>query len=307
MSELPTIDEKGEKPLYVSWSRLYSWETCHQQGWRKAKLKQGATVKDGRNFLHGTLADRAMRRWLEQQPPHLPGQMATYVDEAWDEHTGKDAEYKIKWRGDPIEDQAKIRELAKRVCTNMEGFLLKRVLPYDFEPELRFKVPIKIPDIDGVQRTIVLNGGIDIAVRNPANGQVWLYDLKATENERYVHGGIMAQLIFYSVAWTIMMSTPPGEMECAYLTPACKAQYHPLMIDSQDRKILMSRIVAYAQGIWQDDNKPVESNTPCWNCDVKHLCEKFFTSTAIQVDGKKRASISGAAKARKAVTTMEAK
>lgn len=306
MSELPLVDEKGEKPLYVSWSRLYSWETCHQQGWRHAKLRQGATVKDGRNFLHGTLADRAMRQWLEQEAPHLPGQMSSYVDEAWNEHTGPDAEYRIKWRGDPIEDQEKVRNLAKKVVTNLEQFLLARVLPYDFEPEMRFKVPLKIPGLDGRPRTIVLNGGIDIAVRDPKTGKVWLYDLKATENESYVRGGIMAQLIFYSTAWAIMFGAP-GEMECAYLTPACKAQYHSLMIDSQDRKILMSRIVEYAHGIWSDANEPVESNTPCWNCDVKHLCDKFFTGTEVAEDGKKRASIAGAAKARKAVSTMEVK
>lgn len=298
--DLPKVDEKGEKTLYVSWSRLKDWEDCNQSGWRHTKHRQGSTIKDGRNFLHGTLADRAMRRWLEQEEEQLPGQMARYVDEAWDEHTGPDAEYRIKWRGDPRQDMEKVRNLAKKVVTNMETFLIKRVLPYEYQAELRFRVPVRIPDTDGILRTIVLNGGIDIAVRDQNTGKVWLYDLKATENENYVRGGIMAQLIFYSVAWTLMMGTSPGDMDAAFLTPACKGQYHPLVITSDDRRMLMSRVVKFAQGIWHDENDPKEGVTsPCWGCDVSHLCDLFVRPVTFDTDGKKRVSLAAAAEARK--------
>lgn len=298
MTNLPDTDERGQKTLYVSWSRLYDYEKCHQRGWLHAHGK-GDQVKDGRNFIHGTLADRAMRRWLEQNEEQLPGQMAQYVDDAWEEHAIKSPEYKIRWRGDPIDDQNKVRNLAKKVVNNVEPFLIARVLPFEYEPELRFRVPVKVPDYDGFQRTIVLNGGIDIAVRNPENGQVWLYDLKATENERYVQGGIMAQLIFYSVAWTLMMGTSPGDMTAAFLTPACKAQYHGLNITSDDRRHLLSRVVAYAQNYWREEQTPTDDKNECWNCDCKRWCPLFTDKVTVKADGKKRASIADAAQARR--------
>lgn len=265
---------------------------------------KGETIKDGRRFIHGTLADRAVRRWLEQDEPQLPGQMAAYVDDLFEEHAVRSPEYKIRWKGDPIEDQRYVIDLAKRVVNNVEPFLLARVIPFEYEPELRFRVPIRIPDSKGFARTIVLNGGMDIAVKEPS-GLVSIYDLKATTNEQYVHGGIMPQLIFYSIAWSFMFGAPE-HMRAAFLTPACKTQYHELNITSQDRRHLMSRIVQFAHATWQN-TEPIctDDNSECYYCDVKGFCPKFAVPKSKDSKGKHRASLSGAANLRKTVKDAE--
>lgn len=270
-------DEFGQKTLWVSWSRLYEWSSCQQKSVLKLQGKADK-VKDGRRFLHGTLADRAVTRWLKQDTPHEQGQMETYVDELWEEHAIKSPEYKIEWKGDPQEDMAKVRNLAKKVVRNVEPFLFARVLPYEFQPDWRFEVPIKVPTVEGNMRTIVLNGAADIVVRDPATGLVSIYDLKATENEKYVHQGIMPQLTFYSVAWTIIMGQQPKDTTAAFLTPACKLQYHELKIGSQDRRHLMSRIVNFAQFTWSTQTPTLTDDSQmCFFCECKKFCPRFAT------------------------------
>lgn len=255
---------------------------------------KGDTVKDGRRFIHGTLADRAMRRWLDQDEEQLPGQMDTYVDDLWDELVEHNDEYKITWKDDVAKDKAYVRALSKTVVNNVEPFLLKRVIPFEYEPEFRFRVPLQIPDSAGYARTIVLNGGMDIAVRDPNTGKVFLYDLKATTNENYISQGIMPQLIFYSIAWTLMFGTPIEDITAAFLTPACKAQYRELNITSEDRRHLMTRIVRCANALW-DKAKPVctDKDSECYFCDARRICPKWANVlTEDPKDGKHRVSLS---------------
>jgi CRISPR/Cas system-associated exonuclease Cas4 (RecB family) len=276
-------DEHGKKPLYISWSRLKEWETCQHHTWQKMQGTPRAKM-DGRIFLHGTLADRAMRRWLElPDGTQQKGQMAQFVDELWDEHTGPEAEYEIKWRGNKKDDQAKVRELAKRVVNKVEQFLIERVLPHEYQPEMRFSVPLRIPDLNGEKRTIFLRGGIDIAVRHadaaamqlePRMRQVWLYDLKATESDDYINT-LLPQLIFYQLMWAAMQGTPFDRIGMAYLVPAAKRQYRELHVTEDDRRYLMTRVIKCAHGMWRGDKDPVKENGPCWNCDVKHACPKW--------------------------------
>ena len=301
MATIPTVDEYGAKPLSISWSRLYEFEKCHQRLAFHMDGK-GETVKDGRRFIHGTLADMAMRRWLDQDEPQLPGQMVQYVDELWEEVVENNPEYQITWKGNVNEDKAYVRNIAKTVVGNLEPFLLARVIPFDYEPEFRFKVPLQVPDSRGFARTIILNGGMDIAVRDNNTGKIFLYDLKATTNENYIHSGIMPQLIFYSIAWTAMFGTKPEDITCAFLTPACKIQYHELEVSSESRRHLMTRILRCAHALW-DQEKPIctTNNSECFFCDCKKICPRWADAITDPQDGKmRRVSLTETAKNRRA-------
>lgn len=294
--------------LHVSWSRLKRWEACHLS---EALTRQGkqAEVRDGRVFLPGTLADRAMRKFLEQDDGHQPGQMAAFVDELWDEHAVNSTEYKIKWRGDPRVDQEKVRSFAKMVVTKLEPFLFEKVLPHEWQPELRFRTPLRIPDLYGVKHEVILTGGIDIAVVElPDREWAWLYDLKATENEGYIRS-TMGQLIFYGLAWSFMRDHPPEKIGAAYLAPALPVAYHPLEVTMDDRREMLSRIVRYCQAQWSarepraidKEGHPV-SGDDCYRCDVRHACPLRSGSVLVDTKGRNRVSIADTVRARQART-----
>jgi hypothetical protein len=288
--------------LRVSWSALKRWEGCHL---RNQLTHEGnrAEVRDGRVFLPGTLADRAMRKFLEMQTGHQQGQMAEFVDQIWDEHAVNSTEYKIKWRGDPRVDQAKVRNFAKLVVNNLEPFLFEKVLPHEYWPELRFSVSIRLPDLDGLKHEVTLVGGIDIAVLElPGRDRAMLYDLKATENEAYIRS-IMGQLIFYGIAWSILREQPHEQIGAAYLAPAMPIAYHPLEVTIDDRRDMLARIVRYCQAQWSSprserrsgavdkEGEPVDPDKECWSCDVLHACPVRRGKVVTDDKGRHRASI----------------
>lgn len=289
MAETQLTDEAGRKPIFVSWSRLKDWESCHRKGFAKSRGVPRDKI-DGRIFLPGTLADRAMRRFLEQEEGHEPGQMVSYLEDLWQEHAIDSEEYKIFWKGNKREDQERVRDLVRRVVTNLEPFLFKAVLPFEYQPELRLKVPLRIPDLHGKHRTIWLSGGMDIVVRRSPE-DVRIYDLKATENPSYVTGDTKAQLTFYPVMWNLLAGTPFSQITTAFLVPALTPGYVPHAPSGDDIRHLMTRIVKYAHGIWEERNDTPTSDTPCWNCDMKGTCPKFHQPVRIDADGKMRVVI----------------
>lgn len=273
------------------------WEKCNQRAVFHMEGK-GSTIKEGRNFISGIVADRAMRKWLEQADSHSPGQMSIYVDELWDELTLNSDEYRITWK--TPEDQQDAKETARECVNNLESFLFKNVIPFEYQPEWRFNIKIKIPDLDsGLRRSLVLNGGADIVVRNPETGNYRIFDLKTTRNEKYISGHIMAQLIYYQIALSIAEGISADIIDCAFLTPLCKVQYNPLVISAQDRALLLSRLVRMAHSVWRADvPKLTPDMNECYFCDVKKFCPRFC-SPSTEVDGKHVASFVDAAKLRK--------
>lgn len=272
--------------LKVSWSRLLDWEKCHRKAFAKATYVPRDRV-DGRIFLSGTLADRATRKFLDQDDGHAKGQLAAFVDELWDEHALNSDEYEIKWKGNKAADQAKARALAKKVVNNLEPFLFEAVLPFEYQAEYRFEAYLKIPDHHNEPRTIALRGGMDIAVRRSPT-DVRLYDLKATENEQYVKGDTMSQLIFYPMAWMLHQPQTLDQIHCAFLTPACQTQYHSLEdllgrpMHGDDIRFLMTRIVKYAHGIWSKEQDTTKDAGACWNCDMKSTCPKWHVPVVMR-------------------------
>lgn len=257
-----------------------------------------AEVTDGRVFLPGTLADRAMRKFLEQYEGHVSGQMAQFVDDLWDEYAVNSTEYKIKWRGDPRVDQQKVREIAKRCVTNLEPFLFQKVLMHEWQPEMAFSQEIRLPDLEGRMREVILVGRMDIAVLElPDREWAWLYDLKLTENAAYIKSSL-GQLIFYSLAWSIMRGHPADKIGAAFLAPVCETQYWPLEIEADDRRQMLSRILRYCQSRWSTepvvavdcDGAPTSSST-CYNCDVKHACPNRSGTVTTNAKGQHRVDL----------------
>lgn len=262
--------------MTLSWSRLKQYEECKQSVLRTLQGKR-APVKDGRMFLHGTVADRVMRRLLEHDDPQ-PGMMLTWVDEIFEEHAYNSAEYVIRWKGNAQEDAAAIKAKVVRVITNLEPILFDKIIPLGYHPELKFNrhtgSVVGVPGLNGIPRPVELIGGIDIATMTlDDDPEYGIYDLKATENDSYARG-LTGQLLFYAIATKAMFGKYPKE--AAFLTPACKEKVVYLNYSQDDIRLMMSRIVKYCHGVWRKEWEPKEKpDSGCDRCDVRHACDLF--------------------------------
>lgn len=282
-------------PLQVSWTGLKRYEDCHQ---RQLRTIQGRSVKtaDGRVFLPGSICDRAMRKWLDSDSPQ-PGEMVEYVDEFLKFFAEEDPQYVIKWRGNPNEDKAKVRQFCRMVVTELEPILLQKVIPYRYQPEVRFKVPMMIPDLNGEPRLILLNGGIDIAVLDDEDN-FEIIDLKSTADESYVRKGILGQLTFYSLAWAQYVGDRTQPRSACFVLPACRQKIVPVEVGQEERTVMLSRIVAYAHGAWREEWEPNPGGQCGW-CDVKGACDHFKAPIVQDESGKRRASFVALAESRR--------
>jgi hypothetical protein len=280
--------------LSVSWSRLKAYEECRQKVLRTMQGRSSG-VKNGRIFLPGTLADRAMRRWLEEDDPQ-PGGMHAHVPELFEEHTGEDAEYIIKWRGDVAADKRAVRDQVRECLDNLEPLLVEKVLPFRYQPELKFRTTIGIPYLDGEPVRVDLIGGIDIVVQDDEDN-FGIFDLKNTRNDAYVRGATLGQLTFYTIAWGAYIGDPAQPKQAAFLTPLCQEKYVPVVVGPEERRVMMARLTEYCHGVWREEWTPTDVDSFCYNCDVKHACDRFALPTT-GTAGKNRASFAAASAAR---------
>jgi hypothetical protein len=249
----------------------------------------------GRVFLPGTICDLAQRRWLSQPDPH-PGQMVEMVDQIFTETVEK-AESKIFWRGNPREDMEAVKTHCRTMVARLEPWLTEQVLPYDYDVEVKFKAHFEVPYIcEGTRAPVVMGGGIDVVVRDD-QGKFRIYDLKITENWDYVRT-TLAQLTFYDLAWGIIHNDFEATSHWGLITPGLDERFVPSSVDHNDRKTLMSRIVKYAQGYWNDEWDPKSSDAGCGWCSAKGACEKFKTVSFTDEHGKQRVSFADAASRR---------
>src|SRR5918997_7206322 len=152
------IDER----IKISWSQLQAFELCSHRANLIRQGKKGPAT-DIRNFFHGTVCDRVMRAWLSQESPGLgemPEMVDDYIIKCLDEakETGDGV---VRWRNS--QDRKIVTLYCKDILSKLEPMLVKLVLPYDYEPEFRFKIPVRIPYLDN--KTLVeiyLTGGIFI-------------------------------------------------------------------------------------------------------------------------------------------------
>lgn len=274
--------------LKISWSYLQTVELCsHKANLMKGGKKSEAT--DIRNFFHGTVCDRIMRAWLNSDNP-VSGEMVTWVEDyivrCLDEakETGDGV---VRWRN--AGDRATLAAHCRRVLSGLEPMLLKWVIPFDYEPEFLFKIPIKIPYLDNKTLvTIYLTGGIDILVRESEVPMVWAaYDLKATRDPGYLQK-TLGQATFYDLAVRAKWGVSPRRF--AFLQPAVHERpFADVVITDQDRVDMLSRIVSVAHKRWLNEDVPKASSVGCSMCPVKHACKKFTNNTVFKpVRGRDR-------------------
>ena len=261
-------------PLSICWTALQRYEACHQRHLRTMEGKAIRKPYASRDFLAGNIADRVQRAWLHLPDPQ-PGQMAAMVPDMLDRWTNPDREDEefqpIKWRGDPQVDRKEVQEFCTLVVTRLEPILLKWVVPFDYQPELRFEAWIGLPDLNGDTTPVRLVGAIDIVVRLP-DGRFVLFDLKATKQESYM-SKTLGQGIFYDVSWAHYWGEHP--IRFGFIAPALEERLIWCDINEGDRAVMRSRIMRFAHGMMAGEWAPKADDEGCEHCDCKHVCDKY--------------------------------
>jgi hypothetical protein len=229
-------------------------------------------VQDKRNFFPGTVVDITMGRWLDLDSPER-GWMATHVDEILDkaEVDGRESgDGIVKWRDGG--DKTKVRVWCKELVTRLEPLLEEHVLPFDYEPHNRFKVPLTIPGPGGEPRQILLTGETDLRTWHPDKRPRSILDLKGTENSSYWRT-TYPQLIFYEIAtWGMTGHWPEFS---GLIQPMCPEPYLPFYFTADQRREMFVTICAVANDVWTENLPPKADSTGCNRCPVKSACPKF--------------------------------
>lgn len=250
-------------------------EECHfkEMGHREG-MHHGVFI-DGRNFIAGSVADMAMRRWLDQSEP-VPGTLVDSAQDVFEELAIENPERPIRWKGVAKEDQAKVLGDVTEALTKLDPWLTQYVLPYDYQPEARDVGVIGVPDRDGTIRAVELFFAVDIAVK-PSDTYA-LYDLKVTRNDDYVRGKTLGQLTFYSLAWAAHFGVKVSDISHrAFITPLATQFEVPTTPTADDYRYMMTRITDYAQNVWANERstKPEKDSDCSYRCDVRHACPLF--------------------------------
>jgi CRISPR/Cas system-associated exonuclease Cas4 (RecB family) len=268
--------------LNISWSQLRSHTECR----RKAHLqRQGkkAEMYDARVYFPGTVVDRAMRNWLNDEA-RRPGGMAAMIEGIAaheEQYSRENGDGIVRWKHP--RDCAEVIAFCQELVTKLEPLLYENVLPYEFEPAMRFRAPIEIPYLDGTKTVVHLTGEMDILVRDPGwvamEGSLdsppapWqVLDLKATRDDSYWRK-TMGQLVFYDIACFAMFQQ--FTHFTGLIQPMCKEQIVGIRVENQQRVEMMQRIISMAHDIWSDNFPVAPTTSPCSRCDVKHACTRF--------------------------------
>jgi hypothetical protein len=260
----------GGRPISISWSGLRAHEECRQKAHllRTGKKSPSTNI---RQFFHGTVVDRVMREWLEDEA-RQPDGMALLVEEIMDREelaAVNSGDGVVRWKNH--RDRTDLIEWCKELVTRLEPHLNELVVPYEFESARRFRVPVQIPYLTGEPAWIYLAGEMDILTRDE-QPRFHVWDLKGTADDNYWRKTI-GQLVFYDLATNAAF----GEycQRAGLIQPMCKQQIVEIEITPQRRNELMQRIIRMAHDMWSHDTMPKESSSGCNYCPVHHACVKF--------------------------------
>ena len=270
----------------LSWSGLRVHEECKQRS-HLARTHKLGTLDNKRNFLPGSVTDRVVRDWLNNDPLDHIGEMPSMVDatiESEKEELVSKGEGVVRWRnpGD--------RKLVVADCTEavkaIEPILLKYVVPFDFEADKHFEAEIMIRHPrTGEPEQIILNGYMDILVRDD-KGRWIVWDVKHTRDESYWRKTV-GQLGFYDLAVELMFGQ--ASAMTGLLQPLCKEKVKAYKPSVDSRNQLLQRILGMANDVLLDIKTPVEGTGPCGFCPTRHACTKF--EPIIDAKGKKRMAL----------------
>jgi hypothetical protein len=244
-------------------------DECPAKGMLMRSSKSPYT--DIRSFYHGNVVDLAMRRWLLQDSPE-PGWMTAQVDALFDEAEviAKDTgDGVVKWKS--ATDKAETREFCRELVKRLEPILARYALPFTWDPAKRFKVPVRVTDLRGEPREILLVGEMDLLVQD-RDGLLAVWDLKATRDNQY-YKKVLGQLAFYALAVRLEHGRYPAMT--GLIQPMCDRQVLPVTVDAQALREMAARIERTARDIWAGNLAPKADNKDCGFCAVQHVCPKF--------------------------------
>jgi hypothetical protein len=271
--------------IYLSWSRLRSHEECKQKGYLE-RAKKKLAIDDHRNFLPGNITDRIVRDWLLDDPNENLGKMPEMVSEYFDKSVkeSKDQGGVILWRGAEVTDRDQILKDCTEAVTEIEKYLQKYVIPFDYTPDFAFKVPLQVNLKNREPVTVVLNGYMDILVKH-SESNYFIFDVKHTKDNYYWKKTI-GQLAFYDTS-LMLLEKHPSKI-AALLQPLCKNQLHQFEITNLDRQKMWQSISNYAEDVVNNNNEPTTNVSACSMCRVKHACIKFEPK---MVNGKRKVTL----------------
>lgn len=235
---------------------------------------KGSKVADIRIYFPGTVADRVMRRWLDQDSPQ-PGQMQAWVAqilEAEEQAALATGDGRVRWKH--VGDKAEVLAAVTECVTKLEPLLARFVLPYNYEPAVRFRVPLVIPFLDGTPQRIWLVGEMDLLVgwEVPGARQHAIWDLKMTRDNSYWRK-TAGQLSFYELvvfAWTGAYPVVSGLIQ-----PLCDEPYKLFEFPDEDRRVLFGDVARYASAVWRKDFPLRPDPDKCPFCDTRHACPRY--------------------------------
>lgn len=238
-------------------------------------------MEDFRNFFPGTVTDLVVRDWLLGDPKSNPGIMPSMVESIMEREEAliADGRGSIQWKS--IDDRDRVRADCIEAVTKIEPALEEFVLPFEYIPDYAFKIPMDLPHPDGGFGQIILNGRMDILVKDDKDQfQVW--DVKHTRNNDYWRK-TEGQLTFYDLA--LLTGEGQSTSVSGLLQPLCDIEVKTFEISDDKRNQLLQRVMSMATDLWNGDVAPRVDNRYCGYCAVKHACPKFAPTIT---DGKKR-------------------
>lgn len=279
-----TCPECGSRTVKISWSSLRVHEECKQKGFRQRSGKK-ASVENQRMYFPGTVTDRVVRDWLldapEKHPNAMPDMVVDVVDRELD-LLGREGK-SLSWRDST--DKGKVVKDCVEAVTRIEHALNELVLPYEYQPDFRFKAPAMFPAPDGSLDRVLLNGAMDIIVKDD-KGRWAVYDVKHTRDDSYWRK-TLGQLSFYDLSVFLMFGEPT--FQTGLFQPLCKERVKLWTLDQEDRIQLLARVARMAEDVWKEDFAPRTDVTICQFCNVKHACSKF--APVVSSAGKKIAPL----------------
>jgi len=278
--------ECGHTMIRISWSGLRVHDECKQRSYlaRSGKL---STLDNKRGFFPGTVTDRVVRDWLNNDPESHLGMMPAMVEEIVDREKSALSEQEtgvVRWKGP--EDKGHVIKECQEAVTKIEPLLLQHVVPFEYQPDFHFEAFVMVPNhrTKRLER-VVLNGFMDIIVRdNRSRWSIW--DVKHTRDSEYWRQTV-PQLGFYDLAVELLFGA--AAYQTGLMQPLCEEALKRYQPSSDSRAQLMQRITGMANDIWADIRTPVVGSGPCGWCATKHACTKF--TPVLDAKGRKRMTI----------------
>src|SRR5690606_11777495 len=134
----------------------------------------------------------------------------------------------------------------------IEPSLNEKVLPFEYDADLRFEAPMEIPHPAGHQETILLIGAMDILVRK-APDEWPVYDVKHTKDNSYWKK-TRGQLSFYDLVTDVLFGAPT--VEVGLFQPLCTHREKLFRLEESDRTVLLTQVHKMAEDIWKENFDP---------------------------------------------------